>query len=112
MSQGPFRGGTSHLADLFPLLFIRHILREDGEAKGLAEEQEGTNTDMIRKMRETVNHIFWGGDLNYRVDMTREEADQCLEAQGYQVRIFPCLTPPRQHLTVLLWTRHFLPRTS
>uniref|UniRef100_A0A7S2GS40 Inositol polyphosphate-related phosphatase domain-containing protein n=1 Tax=Octactis speculum TaxID=3111310 RepID=A0A7S2GS40_9STRA len=58
---------------------------EDDDAHPVDQSETGSPTESDKNSTDTplapVDHVFWAGDLNYRVDATRETADK-LTASG------------------------------
>lgn len=42
---------------------------------------------------EQFDYTFWAGDLNYRVDLSREKADECIQKGDLEVTILVVLDP-------------------
>ena len=54
-------------------------------------------------MLDSFDHIFWFGDLNYRVELTRDQADQYLANSDWMVSITFAL-----HFLLGLFVAHHL----
>lgn len=53
-------------------------------SSALVEAQSNTG---VMDITDQFDYTFWAGDLNYRVDLTREEAEECLQRGDLEVMI-------------------------
>ncbi|KAI8598641.1 hypothetical protein EDD21DRAFT_181519 [Dissophora ornata] len=65
---------------------IREVLQADTKAtedqhrNGQGSKASGDGTDQTQTdITDQFDYTFWAGDLNYRVDLTRAQANECLE---------------------------------
>ncbi|KAI7831583.1 Endonuclease/exonuclease/phosphatase [Gamsiella multidivaricata] len=74
-------GKTSHLKINTELAATeQHSHRQEG-----ADENGPAKTEINVDITEQFDYTFWAGDLNYRVDLSRAQAEKCLEKEDLGV---------------------------
>ncbi|KAK3826027.1 MAG: hypothetical protein J3Q66DRAFT_113284 [Benniella sp.] len=57
-----------------------HSIDQSGKSSGdLSNQTLAQSNSGVVDITDQFDYTFWAGDLNYRVDLSREEAEECLE---------------------------------